>query len=95
MARVAMVTRTIKSTIVEVLVADLETEQVHTKTIELAGTYKNEKTLMKALETYSTDLEKIITVKSSTVHENLYGMEEQDFLKIAEVLPPRGTKEAE
>lgn len=95
MARVAMVTRTIKSTTAEVLVANLETEQVFTKSITVAGTHKSEKTLLKALEQSIDTTEKIMTVKSTTVNENLYGMEEQKFLQLAEVLPARGTKEVE
>lgn len=94
MARSRKVTRTIPSTKVVVMCVDTETAKVDNYDVELIGVYSDEKKLMKAI---TKDLEtatfKPVSVVSKEVIELLYGMDEQKFIEMAEVLPPRDKKE--
>ena len=94
MARVAMVTRTIQSTKVKALCVDIMEQKPYEAEFVLSGTYKDAKSLMKALEKVAnTDTTKVVHIKTSEVVEKLYGMTEQEFLERAKELPPRGAKE--
>ena len=93
MARVPMVTRTISSTTAKVLVVNITTKQTSEKKVTVPRT-PDEKHLMKAVEAaINNEEEKAVTILSSEVVETLYGMEETEFIKVAAVLPPRGTQE--
>lgn len=93
MARVPMVTRTISSTTAKVLVVNITTKQTSEKEVTVPRT-PDEKHLMKAVEAaINNEEEKAVTILSSEVVETLYGMEETEFIKVAAVLPPRGTQE--
>ena len=49
---------------------------------------------MKAVEkVVNSDAEKVVHVVATEEVETLYGMTEQKFIELAEVLPPRGKKE--
>lgn len=95
MAREKMVTRTIISTTVEVLVINIETAEVGTKSFVLGqNMVKDEKTMLNNAqammnEQAGNNLWKCVAVKHIIEEETLYGMTEQDFLKYAKVLPPR------
>lgn len=93
MARKAMVSRTIESTLATVLVADLKTEKVQDVVIEVAGKFNTDAKLLEAVEG-SLDLTalKPIYVKSAEVKETLLGMYEDDFIKQAIVLDPKTRK---
>lgn len=92
MARVAMVTRTMLTTKADVMVLNIVTATPATKVITLAGTFKDEKSLLKAVKgAVDNDTEKAVHVVKSETVETLYGMTEDDFIKNAKVLPPRGT----
>lgn len=94
MARVRKVTRTISSTKVIVMCVDTETAKVNNYEVEIAGVYPDEKKLMKAVsEVVETETLKPVSVVSTEVIETLYGMDEQKFIEMAEVLPPRDKKE--
>lgn len=94
MARVRKVTRTISSTKVVVMCVDTETAKVNNYEVEIAGVYSDEKKLMKAVtKVVETETLKPVSVVSTEVIETLYGMDEQKFMEIAEVLPPRDKKE--
>lgn len=94
MAREAMVTRTIISTIANALCLNIETAEPFNQTVVLAGTYKDAKTLERAVKkAIENDTVKVATVVDSYEDEKLYGMTEVDFIKNAKVLPPRGTKQ--
>lgn len=95
MARERMVTRTVSTTTVDVLVINIETAEVGTKSFILGqNMVKDEKTMLynaqKMLddETGTTNW-KCVAIKNIKEEETLYGMTEQDFLKYAKVLPPR------
>lgn len=94
MARARKVTRTISSTKVIVMCVDTETAKVNNYEVEIAGVYSDEKKLMKAVtKVVGTETLKPVTVVSTEVIETLYGMDEQKFMEMAEVLPPRDKKE--
>lgn len=84
-----MVTRTIVTTIVTALCVNVEEKTTFEKEIILPRTYKDQKSLNKALAKVSTDVEKVVSVISTTTKETLYGMSEVDFIANAKVLPPR------
>lgn len=89
MARKPQVTRTMRTTSVNVLCVNPTTRQTYEKTVELAGVYKDEKKLKKALDAVDTETEKIVSVLGTTIQEQLYGMSEADFLANAQPLAPR------
>lgn len=94
MARVRKVTRTISSTKVVVMCVDTETAKVDNYEVEIAGVFSDEKKLMKAItKEVETSTLKPVSIVSKEVVETLYGMDEQKFMEMAEVLPPRDKKE--
>jgi hypothetical protein len=94
MARVAMVTRTMETTKVNVLCLNIKEGTPFEKELVLAGTFKDEKSKMKAVSAQvDNDEQKAVHVKSTEVITTLYGMTEDDFIKHAKVLPARGTTE--
>lgn len=97
MGRIPTVTRTIKSTKATVLCVNTEEKTTFTQDVTLAGTYKDNEKLMKAITAiFENDADnapvKPVAIETAEVVENLYGMTEQEFLSYASVLPPR-TKE--
>lgn len=93
MSRERMVTRTIPVTTVTALFVNADSQKVFTHEIILSGRYKDNKVLMKALESSETDNCKVVRVISTKVEEILYGMTEQEFILSAKKLPPRSVKE--
>lgn len=94
MARARKVTRTISSTKVVVMCVDTESAKVDNYEVEIAGVYSDDKKLMKAVtEEVETVTLKPVSIISKEVVETLYGMDEQKFMEMAEVLPPRDKKE--
>ena len=113
MARIPMVTRTVKATKVNVLCINIDTAEPFNKTLIISGTYKDEKAMLKAatsvienemFERALTENEnvedtldeigrvKVVHIVESEEIETLYGMTEQKFIELAEVLPPRKVK---
>ena len=94
MARARKVTRTIASTKVVVMCVNTETAVVENYEVTIAGVYSDDKKLMKAVtKEVETETSKPVSIISKEVIETLYGMDEQKFIEMAEVLPPRGKKE--
>lgn len=94
MARARKVTRTIASTKVVVMCVNTETAVVENYEVKIAGVYSDDKKLMKAVtKVVETETLKPVSVVSTEVIETLYGMDEQKFIEMAEVLPPRDKKE--
>lgn len=90
MARKRMVTRTVQSTKVVVMCVNTETAEIENYEVEIAGTYSDDKKLMKAVESVvATDAIKPVAIKFTEMVETLYGMEEQKFIENAVVLPKR------
>ena len=93
MARVPMVTRTIKSTKVNVLLMNVNTKTPEEREIIVPRTYDKEKQLFKAIDTVLNDSNlKVCAVISTEVVETLYGMSEFAFIANAK---PISKKEAE
>ena len=94
MAREPMVTRTITATKITALCLNIETAEPFNKEVTISGTFKDEKSIMKADEKLlKTETEKAVHIVSSEEIETLYGMTEQEFIQKAKVLPPRPKKE--
>lgn len=90
MARVPQVTRTIQTTKAIIMCLNIETGESTNVEAVLPRTYKDDTALIKAAKKeLETDTLKVVHVISSTTHETLYGMSEADFIKNAEILPPR------
>lgn len=85
-----MVTRTILTTEVTVLCLDLIKAEPFNMTVTLPRTYKDEKAMMKKVSAIiDTDEVKAVHVVDTKVNETLYGMTEEQFISMAEVLPSR------
>lgn len=90
MARIPMVTRTIESTEVNVLCVDITAGEPFNKDVTVAGTFKDEKSLMKAVEKLvNTDEVKAVHIVHTETKETLYGMTVDKFIGLADILPPR------
>lgn len=92
MARVRMVTRTVKSTVANVMCLDTQEGKAVTNVYEISGVYSDTEKLLKALQAvYETETLKLVHIASSFEEEQLYGMPENEFMLHAKKLPPRGT----
>ena len=59
------------------------------KEVVLPRTYKDEKSMLKQAETViNTDEIKAVHIVSYEVQETRYGMTEQKFIELADILPP-------
>lgn len=87
MARKRMVTRTIKFTTVKATLYDIESDEIKTVEYKLSGEISADGAL-KVITKEHKDVRplKVIEVK---VHEELYGMPEEKFIELAEILPTR------
>lgn len=96
MARTRMVTRTINVTVIEAMCVDTSTAEVSIKELELTGeTFTEEKALKALKKEYETGTFKVVTIQSMNVHEEMYGLKEIDFLKVATKLDPATRKALE
>ena len=84
MGRIRMVTRTINVTDVTALCMDIASQQAVSKTFSLTGaSYTQEKALKEVQKLYQTEELAIVAIQSLSQHEEIYGMLETDFLKVA------------
>lgn len=96
MARARKVTRTISSTKVTVMCVNTETAVVENHEVTITGTYTDDKKLMKAItKLVETETLKPVSVVSTELIETLYGMDEQKFIEMAEVLSPIDKKKTQ
>ena len=92
--RTPMVTRTIQTTVANCLCVNLDTREVTEITLTLSGTFKDNKSLEKAVNKVTENAPfRVVSITDSRVEETLYGMTEQKFIENADILPPRATKE--
>lgn len=87
MARKRMVTRTITSTKAKATVYNIEKDEIQTLEYKLAGELSADDAL-KAITKEHTDV-RPLKVTEVTVQEELYGMSEEKFIELAEILPAR------
>lgn len=96
MARVPQVTRTIQTTIAQVMCLNIAKGTPFTKEVTLPRVYKDDAHILKQVKKIiDSDTEKAVHIVSAEVKETLYGMTEQKFIEVAEVLPPRKEKTTE
>ena len=89
MARVPMVTRTIQTTRANVMCLDVEKGEPFNKEVILPRTYKDENAMLKQAEkVINTETVKAVHIVTFEVEETRYGMSEQQFIEVAEVIPP-------
>lgn len=90
MARVPKVTRTITTSVVSILCANIEIGELVNVEFTLPRTYKNDDEILKAVKKANHDDNiKPVSVSDIKIVETLYGMDEQKFIDNAEILPPR------
>ena len=96
MAKMRMVTRTVKVTKVNVMCLDIEKGEAFNEYATVSGVFDNPEKLLKACkEVLDTDTEKAVAIVEKKEIEQLYGMSEQEFISIAKLLPPRQGKDTE
>lgn len=96
MARKRMVTRTVIETTANVMCVDVTTAQVVTTEYRVQGTFTSKDECLIALKKrYEDDVKKLVSVITMDEQETLYGMEENLFIQLAQVLPPRVIKKEE
>lgn len=101
MARKVMVTRTIKSTLVNVLCLDISTAEPCNKDFTLPGTMVDsegklkEKAALKIIAEMCSNstVKPVAVVHYEVVEKKLYGMDEATFIANSVVLPPRTANE--
>lgn len=90
MARVPMVTRTVKCTVATVLCLDIEKREAFEQKVVISRVYSDNRKLWKKIEeVVNTDNIKANRVIRTEIQTTLYGMSEQKFIETAEVLPSR------
>ena len=95
MARKRMVTRTLEQTTAQVMTLDIITAEVQVLSYDIGGQYTDEELLNKLQKLFQTDTLKLVHIESQTCNEVLLGMDEEDFIRLAKVLPPRTTNKDE
>lgn len=93
MARKRMVTRTITSTKAKATVYNKEKDEIQTLEYKLSGELSADDVL-KAITKEHADV-RPLKVTEVEVQEELYGMSEEKFLELAEILPPRAKAQSE
>ena len=92
MARIRMVTRTVKGTRARVLCLDTETAESLTIVYEIGGTYPDNDKLLKALQKeHGNSPIALVHIVENEEIEQLYGMPETKFLMYADKLPSRNS----
>lgn len=84
-----MVTRTIMQTTAKVMTLNVTTAEVQILTYDIGGQYTDDELLKILQRLFQTDELKLVHIESQVCNELLLGMTEEDFIKYAEVLPPR------
>lgn len=95
MARKRMVTRTVEQTTAQVMTLDVTTAEVQIRPYTVGGRYTEEEALKHLKKLFETDALKLVHIESQTCEEILLGMDEEDFIRLAQVLPPRTTNKKE
>lgn len=93
MARKRMVTRTITFTTAKATVYDSASDEIKTLEYKLSGKLSADDAL-KAITKENAEA-RALKVTEVEVHEELYGMPEEKFLELAEILPQRAKAQPE
>ena len=90
MARERMITRTVFTTNYTVMVVNMGSKSVENITIAIpSGDTLTDKAREKAIKAMLPEGKMFVSITGETTTETLYGMTEQEFIKLAKVLPPR------
>lgn len=89
MTRKRMITRTIMQTTAKVMTLNVTTTEVQILTYDIGGQYTDAELLKKLQSIFQNDELKLVNIESQVCNELLLGMNEEDFIRYAEVLPPR------
>ena len=95
MARKRMITRTVEQTTAQVMTLNVTTAEVQVRPHDIGGHYTDEELLKKRQKLFQTDTLKLVHIESQDCKEVLLGMDEEDFIRLAKVLPPRTTNKEE
>lgn len=95
MTRKRMITRTIMQTTAKVMTLNVTTAEVQILTYDIGGQYTDDELLKKLQWLFQTDELKLVHIESQVCNELLLGMNEEDFIRYAEVLSPRSTNKNE
>lgn len=87
MARKRMVTRTITSTKAKATVYNIEKDEIQTIEYKLSGELSADEAL-KVITKVHKEV-RPLKVNDVSVHEELYGMPEDKFIELAEIIPAR------
>lgn len=87
MARKRMITRTITFTTVKATVYDIASDEINTVEYKLSGELSADEAL-KVIEKEHKEV-RPLKVTEVTVQQELYGMPEEKFIELAEILPAR------
>lgn len=90
-----MITRTIDLHTYTVRTLNVETAEVLDIDYSIGTRYTaDNKVLAELRAEHETDVLKLVAIVNHTVETRLYGMDEQTFINLAQILPPRTTSEA-
>lgn len=90
MARQRMVTRTVNVTTCEVMGLVISQAAVSTIKVQLSGAYADKDSALKAVKKlHETEDYKPTAITNMFTEEILYGMPEEEFIKMARIMPPR------
>lgn len=90
MARRRMVTRTVVESVATIMMVDTTNAQVYDAIDTATGMEYDAAFMLKhARKALETDRFKVVMVKEVAHRETLYGMPEEDFIKLAQVMPDR------
>lgn len=92
MARKRMVTRTVIQTTAEVMCLNVTTAEVTVNTYTVGGSHDSDSALKTLKSLYETDELKLVAVQDYHEEELLLGMDEDEFIRLAKVLPSRNTR---
>lgn len=95
MARKRMITRTVMQTTADVMTLDITTAEVKVRSYDIGGQYTDNELLKKLQKLFQTDTLKLVHIESQTCNEVLLGMDEEEFIRLAKVLPPRNANKEE
>ena len=74
---------------------DVTTAEVQVRNYDIGGKYSDEDLLKKLQNLFQTDTLKLVHIEEQTCKEVLLGMNEEDFIRLAKVLPPRTVNKVE
>lgn len=89
MTRKRMITRTIMQTTAKVMTLNVTTAEVQILTYDIGGQYTDDELLKKLQRLFQTDELKLVHIETQVCNELLLGMNEEDFIRYAEVLPTK------